>query len=66
MLKKLCGGCLKLLPLEDFKPRSDRLGKRTSKCRACLNQLTAIWRALHPTYHTHYNAARKAQQRKPP
>lgn len=64
-LRKWCGGCLKLKPLSHFRERSDRPGKRTSKCKACLRQLCAIWRARNPTYHASYNAARKAQQRKP-
>lgn len=49
-MTKLCNGCGRTLPLEDFAPRTDRPGQRRPRCRACHNQISACWRARNPDY----------------
>jgi hypothetical protein len=70
-LAKRCLGCLQMLPVTSFSLRTDRPGQRKSRCSACLNRNTAIWRALNPTYcarwreaHPDYMAAASREYRK--
>ena len=48
---KMCDGCLRTLPLDEFPTRKHRgPHSRVSRCRTCRNRASAIWRSLHPDY----------------
>lgn len=64
-LRRLCNGCMAWKDLTEFPSSCDkkRPNKRSSKCRACKNLITAAWRARHPEYHREYSARREKRTR---
>lgn len=70
-VRKLCPGCEKQLPLEDFAPLKNQPGKRVSRCRPCAREYMKAWHTARPGYASaksrqwkaenadHWNASRK-------
>ena len=64
-LVKVCTQCLQRKPLSDFPSYFDKVRQKRkvrAACKTCMNQLSAIWRALNPGYHSRKNAEYKAKR----